>query len=158
MASYDSIDISFSWDGDFELGKDGDLKDTSDDLIQALLQEIRSIIKSEFGDWKEHVSYAAGLSEYRGEPNTRKVGESIEQRVRSVLVSNNVVRPEDLDVRVVPVHIHQILIMIKIRALATPNNSLVLGQPIVTSLVYDSVEDSIWYVTESQKERNYFFR
>lgn len=134
------------------------MKDTSDDTIQALIQEIQSVVRSKFKDWKAHPSFAASLQEFRGEPNTRAVGKKIEDKIFSVLVNHNVVRPEDLTVKVVPVHIHQVCIFIKINALATPQNSLVLGQPIVTTLIYDSVEDSVFYVPENQIERNYIFR
>ena len=36
MGFYDSIDLDWSWDGDFDTGDDNDLKDTSDDYIRSL--------------------------------------------------------------------------------------------------------------------------
>lgn len=153
--NYDATDLSFGFDGDFTIGQDGDLGDTSSDAIIALRQEVQSIVKSEFGDWKAHPTFAANLSEYIGEPNTRTIGKAIEERVKSSIISHGVVKAEDLDVRVLPVHIHQMLILIKIMAMATPDNSLVLGQPIVTALIYDSVESSIWHVNENLIEKNY---
>jgi hypothetical protein len=158
MSSYDAIDLEWTFDGDFAIGKDGDLKDTSYDTIQALIQTIQSIIRSKFKDWKEHPTFATNLQEFRGEPNTREVGKRIEQRVFSALVNHNIVRPEDLTVRVVPIHIHQVGIFIRISALATPQNSLELGEPIVVATIYDSVEDSVFYVPENQLERDYAFR
>jgi hypothetical protein len=155
---YSSIDLEWNWTGDFAIGKDGDLKDTSDDTIQALVQEIQSIIRSNFKDWKAHPSLAANLAQFRGEANTRETGKRVEQQIFSVLVNNNVVRPEDLTVKVVPIHIHQIAVFLKISALATPQNSLELGQPVVTALIYDSVEDSVFYVPEDQLKREYAFR
>jgi hypothetical protein len=155
---YDAIDIQWEWDGDFAVGRDGDLKDTSDDLLRALTQEIQSIIKSKFGDWKVVPQFAASLHEFRGEPNTRTNGEAIRNRVISVLTSHDVVKRADLDVRIVPVHAHQVLVLIKVLAVATPDNNLKLGQPVVLSFVYDSVEDSVFYVVENRLERNHAFR
>jgi hypothetical protein len=155
---YDAIDVNWSFDGDFSVGNDGDLGDTHDDLIQAKVQEIQSLVKSEVGDWKAHPGFAATLSDYRGEPNTREVGKQIEKRISFSLISNNVVRPEDLDVRVVPVGIHEVIIFIKVNAMATNRNSLQLGQPIVVTVVYNTVEDSVWFRPQDQTEREYFFR
>jgi hypothetical protein len=158
VSLYDAIDISWSFDGDFAVGRDGDLGDTSNDLIQAKIQEIQSLVKSEIGDWKANPSFAATLSDFRGEPNTREVGGQIERRVSTSLISNNVVRPEDLNVRVVPVGIHEIVILIRVSAMATNRNSLQLGQPVVLLVVYNSVEDSVWFRPQDQTEREYFFR
>ena len=134
------------------------MKDTSYDEIQALVQDIQSIIRSKFKDWKAHPSFASNLNEFRGEPNTRETGKRIEDRIFSVLVNHNIVQPGDLNVRVVPVHIHQVAIFVRISALATPQNSLVLGKPVVITLVYDSVEDSVFYVPENRLEEEYRFK
>ena len=157
MARLDEVDLYWSYDGDFGVGKDGDLLDTSDDLIQAKVQEIQSIVKSEIGDWKYHPNFAATLSDFVGKPNSRTTGTDIRDRIISVLVSNNVLSAGDFDVRVVPVDIHSVLVMIKVFAMATERNSLEQGQPIVVSLVYDTNEGSALYLPESQIERNYFF-
>jgi hypothetical protein len=158
VSTYDAIDLEFSWDGDFAIGNDGDFKDTSYDTIQALVQEVQSLVKSKFGDWKEHPTLAGDLNKFRGEPNTRETGKAIEEGLRSVLITHNIVRPEDLSIRVVPVHIHQVAILIRISALATPQNSLVLGEPVSITLIYDSVEDGIFYIPENRTEENYAFR
>ena len=50
MADYDSIDLDFTWDGDYVVGIDGDLGDTSKDLLQSLENEVRDILKAEFND------------------------------------------------------------------------------------------------------------
>lgn len=156
--NYDAIDIAWQWDGDFGRGIDGDLADTSSDHVQALVQEIQSVIRSISGDWKEHPTLAADLAEFRGEANTRENAERMKKRIISVLTAHNIVRREDLEVRIVPTHIHQVAILIKIFAQSTPNNSLVLGEPVVSVFIYDSVEDSVFYVPESKLDRDSFFK
>lgn len=158
MGIYNAIDLQWEYDGDFAVGKDGDLKDTSYDEIQALIQEVQSVVRSKFKDWKAHPSLTANLQEFRGEPNTRQTGKRIEERIFSTLVNNSIVQAGDLNVRVVPVHIHQVAVLIRISALATPQNSLVLGQPIVITLIYDSVEDSVFYIPENKLEEDYRFK
>ena len=155
--NYDAIDLDWQWNGDYAIGDDGDLKDTSYDTIQALVQEIQSLIKSKFKDWKATPTFATNLQQFKGEPNTRETGKAIQERVFSIITNHNIVRAGDLAVRVIPVHMHQVAILIRISAMATPDNSLVLGEPISIVLIYDSVEDGIFYVPESQIEQNYAF-
>jgi hypothetical protein len=153
MANYDNIDFSWSWSGDYEIDGSGDLKDTSFDYIQSLKNEIMTIVKSEVGDWKASPNYAATLSDYVGEPNTRENGKSIEERITSALTSNSVVNRGDLQVRVVPVNIHQVMVMIRVQAQSTAQNSLVVGEPISVNLVYDSNENNIFFMPSNLVER-----
>jgi len=150
--NYDTLDLDFSWDGDLVLGSDGDLGDNRDDGIRSLENEIRTVVKSEMGDWQHHPSLGANLSEFRGEPNTREIGKKIEQRVVSSLTNTGIVRLEDLKVRVVPTSVHAILIIITVTAQATPYNRLSQGESIVVSLSYDSLEDSVFFLPPSRTE------
>lgn len=154
IGNFDSIDLDFSWDGDFILGNDGDVKDTRDDLLRSFINELHTIARSEFNDWQEHPNLGANMSEFRGEPNTREVGEAMQNRLVSRLVAASLVQPEDVEVRVVPVGRHQVLCVISVSATATSGNRLTIGQPVVVTLVYDSLEDSVFFLEESQTSRN----
>jgi len=153
MANYDNIDFLWSFDGDFSVGSDGDIADTSSDYIQSFKSEVMTVCKSEINDWKANPNYAATLSDFLGEPNTRENGKRIEERIVSALTSNTVVRREDLQVKVVPVNIHQVLIMIRIDAVSTPQNSLEVGEPVTVSLIYDSTENNIFFMPINQTDR-----
>lgn len=153
MGNYDSIDLDFTWSGDYVVGQDGDLGDTSDDFIRSLVNEVRTVCQSEYGDWERDPAVAADLADFRGEPNTRVTGDKIRDRVKSRIVSTGIVRAEDLFVRVTPVHIHQVLVMIRIQAQATPGNSLVVGEPIQINLIYDSSEHDIFFLPPPAHER-----
>ena len=157
MANYDTIDLDFTWDGDFVKGLDGDLGDTSDDFIRSLMNEIRDLVKSDFGDWEKDPHFAADLNDFKGEPNTKKTGKTIEERVKSRITSAPLVQGQDVQVKVVPVHVNQILIAIRIQAIATPGNSLKLGEPIVVSFLYDSTEHDIFFLPPAQKDRDKLF-
>jgi hypothetical protein len=155
MAIYDSIDFSWSWDGDYIEGLDGDLKDSSGDknLLESLVTEVHTVLRSETGDWLLDPSVGANLSDFRGEPNNRNTGKGLEQRVKGKLIATGIIRQEDLNVRVVPVGRHEVLTIIKVNATATPLNGLTPGQPLIISLVYDTLEDSVFFLDETEASR-----
>ena len=155
MANYDSIDLEFTWDGDYILGDDGDLKDTSEDYLQSVKNEIHSVLRSELNDWEVSPTFAASISEFRGEPNNEATARAIEERVRSRISDLGLVKQSDLAVRVVPVGIHQVMIVLTINATSTPGNSLNLGEALGITFLYDTLEDSVFYLEDSKQEKEY---
>ena len=154
MSNYDSIDLDFSWDGDFVEGIDGDLGDTRDDYIRSLESEIHSVMRSEVGDWELDPGVGANLSDYRGEPNNRITATALEDRIVSRIVAIGIVKPEDVKCRVIPVGRHQTMASLHVNATATPGNRLEPNEPLAINLLYDSLEDSIFFLDESQTKRN----
>ncbi len=146
MSNYDAIDITYSWNGDFAPGTDGDLSDTSNDQIQSLIQEVQTIVNSSLGDWQEHPNYAASLDDYVGEPNNRETARQITDRVRTSLINNNIVSADDLSVSVIPVERSKVLIIIAINAASTPNNSIIQGELAKVTFIYDYSERGIFYL------------
>lgn len=153
MGNYDTNDLDFTWDGDFMIGKDGDLADTSDDLIRSLENEVRTVVRSEIADWQKHPIIGANLSDYRGEANTRKTGEKIQERIISSIVEVGIVRSGDIDCKVIPVSRHQVLAMVNIRVASTEGNRLEPGERVVVTFTYDSLEDSVFFLPPSTIER-----
>lgn len=150
MANYDSYDLDWSWDGDFIRGDDGDFKDTSYDAIQSLLNEIRTIVRSEIGDWQLHGLLASNLSDFLGEPNTEETANNIRERIISSLSTFETVLPSDLNVRIVPVQRHLVMILISISIEATQFNSVTAGEPVKVALTYDTLEDTVFFLQESE--------
>jgi hypothetical protein len=140
--NYDSIDLDWTWSGDFTLDDDGDLKDTSEDLLLSLVNEITTIVKSSVGDWAEEINIGADLDDYVGEPNTSATAKSILARLESALAI--IVSPNDINVRVTPVHIHKVLIMITVQVKSTPENKVSPGDVISLSFIYDYFEKGIF--------------
>lgn len=153
MANYDTIDLDFTWDGDFKIGTDGDIADTRLDLIQSLRNELHNIMRSEFADWELHPNLGANISEFRGEPNTRETATAMRTRIVTKVVGATVVQPEDISVEILPVGRSQVMVTIAINAAATPNNNLDPNQPLAIAFLYDSLEDSVFFLEESQTER-----
>lgn len=153
MANYDSIDTDWTWDGDYEVGDNGDLKDTSYDYIQSLINEVRTVVRSEYDDWQLHTMLGSNLSDFLGEPNNETVAKAIEERIVSAIATAGILDASDLRVRVTPVQNHIVLVTLTISAEATSKNSLVIGDPVIVSLVYDSLEDSIFFLPVNEVER-----
>lgn len=143
---YDSIDFDWTWDGDFLIDSQGDLKDTGENLLLSFQNEVFTIVKSDLQDWREDPGVGADLGDFIGEPNTSDIGKSIEQRVRASLAL--IADTSDTDVRVVPVGIHRVLIAITFQVLATQANRLRSGDTVSVSFLYDYFERGIFVPLE----------
>jgi len=144
-SNYDAIDLVWTWNGDFKVGVDGDLADTQGDQIQSTIQEIRAILRAELGDWDEHPTYAADIVDFVGEPNTAETARLIQERIKSALVKNSILNPEDLQIRIVPVGPHTLFLSLHLDAVATSNNSVdSLGSTL--SVVLDTNEKLIYFI------------
>jgi len=146
---YDDIDVAFGWNGDLNLGHDGDIESTKSNGLQSLLDQIHSISASTLLDWKVYPNRGLGLDDFIGEPNTRYQADRIHDRVRLGLTSAGLVAEEDLQVRVVPVHIHKVLILIKINAISTAYNQLQDGEFLQTAIVFDSMEQQVFFLDKT---------
>lgn len=144
---YDSVDLEFSWNGDFSLGSEGDLGDTRDDYLKSLLQEIHTVCASYAGEWELYPGLGASLREFIGEPNTRRIGEAIRERLRIALISAGLVAEGDLKVRVTPVHRHRVLIIVAVSVVPTSFNRLdTVTNTVSVSLVFDFIEQGIHFL------------
>jgi len=151
MAIYDDLDLAFEWNGDFNLGHSKDLKDTSRDGLDSLLQEIHTVAASALGDWEIYPKKGASLEDFIGEPNTRTTADQIHDRLRIAITSLGLVAEEDLHIRVIPVHMYRVLILIQVNATATENNSLAEEEGLVTQLVFDFLEQGIFFLDKPAK-------
>jgi hypothetical protein len=144
-ASYDSVDLSWSWSGDFLKGDTFDLSDTGSDTLQSFVDQVTVIASSCIGDWYVYPGRGASLEDFVGEPNSRAVGERLHDRLRVALTSTGVVSEEDLYIRIVPVQIHKILIMIFVDAIARATNRIGQGGTLQISLVFDTIQRGVFF-------------
>lgn len=154
MAIYDSIDCAWSWDGDYSVGIDGDLADTSSDLLISLITEIQTAIKSETFDWERDQGFATNLSDFQGMPNIKEMGQRIESRVKSTLVEFGIVFPFDLHVRAVPTHPNEILIALAVKVAPTLENGLSANDPIQIHFVYNTQENNIFFLLDDKAQQS----
>ena len=148
-SNYDKIDLRYTWNGDFLPSEEGDLADTSIDQIQTVIEMIQLVVNSAVADWREHTGLGAGLEDFIGEPNLRETGDQIRDRIKSTLVINNIVREQDLSINITPVGNHAVLIIIKLAALATPQNSMEDNVATI-SLVFDYNERGIFFLEDQE--------
>lgn len=153
MANYDSIDLAWTWDGDLVIDKLGDIKDTQDNYLQALADTIQAVVKSETFDWEKDPMVGANLSEFQGEPNTRQLGKAIEDRVKIALISQNIVQRGDINIKVVPVHANQVAIYITVSVEPSSKNGLSPGEPLQLSLIYDTLENTTFFILDNNLEK-----
>jgi len=142
---YDNVDLEFSWNGDFGLA-DGDLADTEWDYLESLKQDIHMVCASALQDWEVYPSLGASIGDFVGEPNIKATADALHDRLKISIVSLGVVAEEDLLIKVVPVHIHKVLVIIKVNAIPTPWNSLANGEALVVKLVFDFMEQGIMFM------------
>jgi hypothetical protein len=147
-SNYDDIDLRFSWNGDFLL-ENGDLQSNENNTLLSTLDQIHDICASISGDWSIYPNRAANLDNHLGETNTKERAARIRRDIILALVSANIVAEEDLTIHVIPVHSNKVLIVIRIDAVATPYNKLTIGEPLQTSLVYDSFEQQIFFLDKT---------
>lgn len=121
--NYDRNDLRWSYRGDYVLGHDGDLADTSTDPLRSIYQEIRDIIRSDVGSWKIHSTRGASLSDFVGEPNNKRTAEAIKTRITSALTRNGLVNTRDLRVMYAPVDIDKLMIRVSLQVAATAANN-----------------------------------
>lgn len=139
---YDAIDLL--WDctnGDFIVSHSGDLADTSQDALEAVLQDVYTRVKSDRGDWSESPLIGASLSDFAGEPNTQRTGTSIQQRVINTLLSYGTISGSDITVDVFPISKEKVMVEVSLRVSPSVRNkgSRVLKKTFVYSFVENNV-------------------
>jgi hypothetical protein len=145
---YDDVDVAFGWTGDMLLDR-GDFKDTSYNTLQSLLDQIHVICASSLEDWEIYPNKGAGLNDFIGEPNTRSSADRTHDRVRLAITSAGLVLEDDLEVRVVPVHANKVLIVIRVSAIATAFNALLPNEVLQTAVVFDSLEQEVFFLDKT---------
>ena len=149
MPSYlDNFDVTFSWNGDLDLDA-GDIRINKEDGLRSLREQIHSIVASSYRDWTIYPNLGASLDNFIGEPNSRKTGNAIKQRLFFALTSAGIVSPQDLEIKVVPVHVHKILIVINIKALSTPYNNLNSGDLVQVSFIFSTFEQQVYFMNRN---------
>lgn len=104
------VDLVYTESGDFFLGKNGDLADTKLDLYKGFIQRVHTRMSSGKGDWLTEPEVGVGLTTFVGKQNTAKVAEAIKRKVYSELLQDDLLRPAELVVDVLPVTEHEIAI------------------------------------------------
>lgn len=142
MTIYDQVDLAWdSLNGDLELGPEGDVGDTSRDVLKAFRAEVQNRVKSQLKDWALHPSQCASLDTLLGEPaNTDTANDGI-AKITTALTANNFMTRQDITIRWFPLSKNIILYDLKVKVTPTQlnNNSREIG----FSFIYDSFENEV---------------
>lgn len=150
MAVYDDLDLAFSWNGDYDVGHDGDLEDTSDDGLRSLREQLHDICASSLKDWEIYPKRSGDLDSFVGEPNSKSTAGRMHDRLKLAIISAGLVSEEDLDIKILPVHMNKVLILLKISAAPTPLNGLEKSG-LVTSFLFDFLEQGTFFLDKPPK-------
>lgn len=119
---YDRTDLHFTHRGDFVIGPEGDLYDTSDDALRSLLQEIRTRLMSDLEDWRLYPELGASLSSFIGETNSKATAEAIRAKIIASLNQYGLVDTRDLNISSMPISADTLLFRIAINVAPTFEN------------------------------------
>lgn len=100
--------------------KTGDLLDTSYFPLRCLIQDSRTRLEGDIGDWEIYPTLGANLSDFIGQPNDSMTGSMIENRTIQSLSQDAFVARSDIQTRYVPVSIYAATCIIKINVSRTP--------------------------------------
>ena len=120
--NYDAVDTKWSLNGDLAIGKDGDIADTSYDVLRSLRQEVRTRVRSSLEDWELHPNLGSDLDEIIGLPNNRDTAETGKARIIESLVRDNFMSEGDIKIKYVPVDRHRLLYILTISVAPTAAN------------------------------------
>lgn len=135
-----AVDLYWTLDGDYEVGRDGDLRDTKFDDTRSMQQEIRTRLQSSFYDWATWPNGGANLQDLLGRPNNKLTAEEAKSRVISSLTQDGFLVAQNIKVRYLPVARDQIIFFIECRVKST---SIVDTRTIKTMIIYDTDEGSL---------------
>jgi len=139
---YDRTDYFFSYDGDFAVGPDKDIMDTSYDPLRAAHQEILSRIRSDKGDWVYNPAIGATLSRFVGMPNTQETANAMRQAMLASLQYDNTVDISDVKIQIVPVAFDMVAIRIELAYIRTRQNAN--SSPVTLTFLYDYQDNNVY--------------
>lgn len=122
VKNYDRTDLYFTRRGDYAIDVNGDIMDTSDDPLRSLVQECRSRLQSDKGDWILYPQLGADLSLLIGEPNNKSTAEGLKAKIIASLNQYGMVDTRDLNISYMPIGPSTILMRLKIRVAPTDEN------------------------------------
>ena len=141
---YDESDLFWTSLGDFHLGGDGDLQDTEHDPLRSLVQEIKTRVEADQGDWENFPDLRAAIGDFVGQPNNKQTAESIKTRIIAALTQDGFVHSKDLKVMYVPINVDHLLYRISIQVAPTVRNRN--SSQLIYNLLYSYSDNNVYFV------------
>lgn len=139
--NYDRTDLYFTRRGDYLIGPDGDLFDTEEDPLRSVVQEIRSRLQSDKGDWVLYPKLGSDISYSIGEANNKQTAEELKVKVVASLNQYNLIEVRDINVSYVPIGAHTLLLRLRIAVSATDRNNA--SESVNIQIIYNYTDSNI---------------
>ena len=150
MTFYDGVDLLWSDDGDFCLGRDNDIADTAHDPLLAVAQDVYDRIKSDKGDYSQIPNIGASMSDYIGEPNTRENAKIIEKRIFNSMKVGGPISIGDISLKSFPISRHTLGVRLTLAVQPTQWNKK--SQFIRMHLLYSYSENNVYPIGSNPME------
>ena len=113
---YKEIDLYYTEDGDYFLDTvREDIADTKEDLYRSFVQRVDTIMNYSKGDWILQPTLGAGLSDFLGKKSSAALTRLIKDRIYSELIRDELVRPNEIKIDVIPVTATKIAIILFVK-------------------------------------------
>lgn len=141
---YDRTDLFWTSRGDLKISGDHDIMDTEFDPLRSLIQEVRTRVAADQGDWKTFPTVGAGISDFVGEPNNVITAENIKTRVLAALARDGFVSTSDMSIKYIPIDIDSLLLRVSFKVAPTARNAST--ETLVFTLLYSYSDNNVYFV------------
>jgi len=141
---YDNTDLFWTSRGDYLIGGDGDISDTEYDPLRSVVQEIKTRIEADQGDWKNFPSVGADIADFVGEPNNVTTAEAVKTRIISALARDGFINTNDMKVKYMPVDRDKLLVRIIIKVAPTARNAN--SETLTLNALYSFSDNNVYFM------------
>ena len=118
--------------------------DTEYDPLRSFIQEVRTRVESDQGDWKNFPDIGAGISDFVGEPNNPITAEGIRTRIMGALARDGFVHTSDMKIKYLPLDRDKLLLRLSFEVAPTATNGST--QVLTHSMIYSYSENNVYFV------------
>lgn len=140
---YDRIDLFWTSRGDYFISE-GDLTDTFYDPLRSVVQEIKTRIEADQGDWENFPTVGAGIRDFVGEPNNANTAEMVKTRLISSLARDGLINTKDITVKYLPISHDKLMVRISIKVAPTARNAS--SEVLILNLVYSYSDNNVYFM------------
>jgi hypothetical protein len=142
--NYDNTDLFWTSRGDFLIGGAGDLEDTDQDPLRSFIQEVKTRIEADQGDWRLSPNLGSSISDFVGEPNDQITADNIRVRIIATLSRDGFVNTKDMTIKYMPVSKDHLLIRISFRVAPTTKNKN--STQLLYNVLYNYSDNNIYFI------------
>lgn len=141
---YDKSDLFWTSRGDYLIGNDGDVMDTKYDPLRSLLQEIRTRVEADQGDWIVFPTVGSDMRDFVGEPNSPTTAEAIKTRVIAALARDGFVHTRDMKIQYMPIDRDKLLLRVSIDVAPTAENGN--SETLIRTMLYNYSDNNVYFM------------